>query len=360
MAGERVVVAMSGGVDSSTAAFLLKEQGYEPIGLFMRTGVEAADESGARTCCSLADAEDARRVASRLAMPFYVLNCKAEFDRLIDEFCGEYARGRTPNPCVRCNSELKFGKLLRYALGLEARHVATGHYARVERRGGRWALRRGTDPKQDQSYFLFGLDQGQLAHGLFPLGELTKAEVRRIAAEAGLPVHEKPGSQDICFVPEGSYRDILDQRGSSDGPGPIVDAEGRQVGTHPGATHFTIGQRRGLGVAMGEPYYVVAIEPETNTVVIGPEPALYSRLCRVRGLTWGAATGIRLPRRADVQIRYQHLAAPATICPTGEGEVGIHFDEPQRAITPGQAAVFYHGDTVLGGGWIDRVARVFD
>jgi len=350
---------MSGGVDSSTTAHLLKEQGSDVIGLFMRTGVSVAEEGGRRTCCSLADAEDARRVARHLGIPFYVLNCEAEFDRLIEDFCSEYARGRTPNPCIRCNTELKFGKLLRYAHALGAAHVATGHYARVEQRGSRWVLRRGRDPAKDQSYFLFGLDQRQLARALFPLGELTKSEVRRLAYEAGLPVHEKPESQDICFVPEKSYREVLARRRGSSKPGKMVDMTGAELGQHPGYEHFTIGQRRGLGIAMGEPYYVVAIEPETGTVVVGPEHALYSGVCWVRELTWGALAALRLPHRAQVQIRYQHTATGATIVPTGENEVGIRFDEPQRAVTPGQAAVFYEGDTVLGGGWINRVARDF-
>ena len=353
----RVVVAMSGGVDSSTAAYLLKAQGYEVVGLFMRTGVTVAEEAGGRRCCSLADAEDARRVARHLDIAFYAVNCKAEFDRLIEDFCTEYRRGRTPNPCVRCNTELKFGKLLRYAQALEAQHVATGHYARVDRRGRRWVLRRGMDPAKDQSYFLFGLEQGQLARALFPLGELTKAEVRARARDARLPVHEKPESQDICFVPESSYRTLLEERLGPSKPGKLVDMAGEVLGEHPGCAGFTVGQRRGLGIAMGEPYYVVAIQPETNTVVVGPEAALYARTCYVRALVWGALSGLRLPRAAQVQIRYQHQAAPGSICPTGVGEVGVQFAEPQRAITPGQAAVFYDDDVVLAGGWIDRVVR---
>jgi tRNA-specific 2-thiouridylase len=356
--GRRVVVAMSGGVDSSTAAYLLTRDGSEVIGLFMRTGV-TVEEGAGRRCCSLADAEDARRVAERLGIPFYVLNCKAEFDRLIDYFCSEYLRGRTPNPCIRCNTELKFGKLVRYAHALGAEAVATGHYARVERRDGRWALRRGADPAKDQSYFLFGLGQEQLARARFPLGELTKTEVRALARSAGLPVQEKPESQDICFVPEASYREVLAERLGPPRPGKLVDVSGKLVGEHPGCQNFTIGQRRGLGVALGMPYYVVAIEPETNTVVVGPESALLARGCSVRGLVWGALAGLRLPRPAHVQIRYQHHAAEATIVPTGADEVGVWFAEPQRAITPGQAAVFYQGDVVLGGGWIERVARAF-
>jgi tRNA-specific 2-thiouridylase len=353
-----VVVAMSGGVDSSTAAYLLTRAGYEVIGLFMRTGVVVEGSAG-RRCCSLADAEDARRVAEHLGIAFYVLNCKAEFDGLIDYFCAEYLRGRTPNPCVRCNTELKFGKLLRYAHALGAEAVATGHYARVERRGERCALRRGADPAKDQSYFLFGLTQEQLARARFPLGELTKTEVRALARSAGLPVQEKPESQDICFVPEASYREVLAERLGPPRPGRLVDVSGKVLGEHPGCQNFTIGQRRGLGVALGTPYYVVAIQPETNTVVLGPESALLARMCYVRGLVWSALAGLRLPRPAAVQIRYQHEAAPAAIVPAGADEVGVLFVEPQRAITPGQAAVFYEGDLVLGGGWIDRVARAF-
>ncbi len=353
----RVVVAMSGGVDSSTAACLLRQQGYEVVGLFMRTGVTVAEEAGGRRCCSLADAEDARRVARHLDVAFYTVNCKTEFDRLIEEFCAEYARGRTPNPCIRCNTDLKFGKLLRYAHALGAQHVATGHYARVGRRDRRWVLRRGMDPAKDQSYFLFALEQGQLERALFPLGELTKDEVRAMAREAGLPVHQKPESQDICFVPESSYRTLLKERLGPSQPGKLVDLEGKVLGEHPGCEGFTVGQRRGLGIAMGEPYYVVAIESESNRVVVGPEAALYARRCYVRALVWGALSGLRLPRAAQVQIRYQHRAAPASICATGIDEVGVLFDEPQRSITPGQAAVFYEDDVVLAGGWIDRVVR---
>lgn len=355
-----VVVAMSGGVDSSTAAYLLRRQGHQVVGLFMRTGVEVAEESGRRRCCSLADAEDARRVAHQLDIPFYVLNCKADFDRLIEGFCAEYARGRTPNPCIHCNTEIKFGKLLRYAHALGARHVATGHYARVEQqRGGRWGLRRGVDRRKDQSYFLFALSQEQLSRALFPLGGMTKEEVREVARRAGLPVQEKPESQDICFVPGASYRSLLRERLGPPRPGRLVDLSGRLLGEHPGCEGFTIGQRRGLGIAVGEPYYVVAIDPETNTVVVGPQEALYARTCYVRRLLWGALAGLRLPRPAQVQIRYQHRAAPALICPSGRDEVGIRFEEPQRAITPGQAAVFYQDDLVLAGGWLDRVMREF-
>lgn len=357
MSRGRVVVAMSGGLDSSTAAYLLRREGYEVIGLFMRTGVPAADEPGRRRGCGPADAEDARRVARQLDIPLYVLNCKTDFDRLIEDFCREYARGRTPNPCIRCNTEIKFGKLLRYAHALGARQVATGHYARVERRGGRWVLRRGVDRRKDQSYFLFALSQEQLSRALFPLGGMTKEEVREVARRAGLPVEEKPESQDICFVPESSYRSLLRERLGPSKPGPLVDLKGRVLGEHPGCEGFTVGQRRGLGIAMGEPYYVVAIHPETNTVVVGPEEALYARLCYVRRLVWGAIAGLRLPRRAQVQVRYQHRAAEALICPSGRDEVGVRFDEPQRAITPGQAAVFYEGDVVLGGGWLERVLR---
>ncbi len=341
----RVAVAMSGGVDSSTAAYLLAKQGHEVVGLFMQTGVSGESP------------EDARAVASHLGIPFHVVDCSTEFDRLIDDFCAEYDRGRTPNPCIHCNAALKFGKLLRHSEAVEAQYVATGHYVRVERRDGRWVLRRGVDSEKDQSYFLFAVDQEHLARSLFPLGGLTKDEVRALAREAGLPVHKRPESQDACFVPEGGHRVLLAERLGAPQPGRIVDVAGKVLGEHPGCRQFTIGQRRGLGIAMGEPYYVVAIEPETNTVVIGPESALYARTCYVRELVWGALSGLRLPRVAQVQIRYQHRAAAATICPTGIDEVGVLFEEPQRAITPGQAAVFYDDDVILGGGWIHGVVN---
>lgn len=360
----RVVVAMSGGVDSSVAALLLREQGYEVVGLFMRVGASGGRSAATalpvhprhQGCCSADDAADARRVAGRLGIPFYALNFAEAFEGIIDYFASEYERGRTPNPCIRCNTELKFGRLLRYADAIGARWVATGHYARIEHRDGRATLRRGADPRKDQSYVLFGLKAEALRRTLLPLGVLTKQQVRRIAAEHDLPVSAKPESAEICFVPDRDYvRVVRSRRPEAFRPGPIVTVEGKEVGRHEGVAGFTVGQRRGLRVALGEPVYVTRIDAAANTVVVGPEEALLARSFVVEEVNWlvppaGGAL------RADVQIRYHHRAAPAVVEPRRDAIAVVTFDEPQRAITPGQAAVFYKGDVVLGGGWIGCVS----
>ena len=351
MAGDKIVTAMSGGVDSSVAALLLVRAGYEVTGLFMRTGSHGDGRTG--SCCSLEDSEDARRVADRLGIPFYALNFEREFAAVIDDFVSEYARGRTPNPCVICNRDLKFGKLYEYAAAAGADQVATGHYAAVVREGERFAVRRGRDPGKDQSYVLFVLSQAQLGRTVLPLGDLPKDEVRRVARDAGLPVSGKPDSQEICLGPPGGYRDLLRERGVAT-PGPIVDAEGRELGRHEGMEFFTVGQRRGLGLAGAEPIYVTGIEAETATVRVGPREALGRRTLVAERWTAGGRPepGDGESWRARVQIRYRHPAAPATVTGRGMGRVEVVFDDPEPAVAPGQAAVAYVGESVAGGGWI--------
>ena len=352
---------MSGGVDSSVAACLLHEQGYDVTGLFMRTGVEPPEEDTCapvkpnrhRGCCSAADASDARQVAGKLNIPFFALNFKDEFDRIIDYFAAEYQRGRTPNPCVMCNEHLKFGRLTEYGQAVDADFIATGHYARIEQRDGEHRLCRGIDPAKDQSYVLFGMGRAQLSRVLFPIGGMVKDEVRDHARRFGLTIHDKPDSVDICFVPDRDYAKIVKQRKpEAFEQGAIVDATGKEVGRHEGVANFTIGQRRGVGVAMGLPIYVTQLDANTNTVTIGSKEDLSRDSLEASRVQWL----IEPPRdtlRADVKIRYAHPQAPATIKVLESNRVHVTFDDAQTAITPGQAAVFYHDDVVLGGGWID-------
>ncbi len=351
---------MSGGVDSSVAACLLKDQGYDVVGLFMRMGnlPEAVTGQGpgskSRGCCSLEDAHDAERVAEFLDIPFYVLNFREAFEGLVDYFCKEYMQGRTPNPCIICNHNLKFGKLLGFAADIGAHYLATGHYARLATSDGRYCLKTGRDARKDQSYVLFSLTQQQLSRALFPLGDWSKEDVRKKAAELGLRTGSKPDSQEVCFVPDEGYRGLLRRHmGDTDTAGPIVDTCGNVLGTHPGVQFFTIGQRRGLGIAMGEPYYVVDIDPVSRVVTVGRREETLVREFSVTGLNWVAIErpGGRL--EAKVKIRYNHAPAAATVYPVEDDTVNVVFDEPQKAVTPGQAAVFYRGDLVLGGGWID-------
>lgn len=352
-----ILVAMSGGVDSSVTGALLRRDGHELVGLFMRNGATAGSnaKSSKQGCCSLEDSNDARFVAAQLGARFYVLNFAQDFARVIDYFVSEYKRGRTPNPCAVCNTDLKFGKLLDYARMVGAEKVATGHYARVEFRDGRWRLLRGVDASKDQSYYLFGLTQEQLAHALFPLGGLTKAQVRALAGEFGLKTRDKPESMEICFVPEGDYRAVVAKHDPDAlQPGPVVSTSGEVLGEHGGVAGFTVGQRRGLGIAAPRPWYVVRLEPRTNTVVVGDESELAIGRITASNVNWIALEGLAPGQalHATVKVRYRHEGAPATL--TGqEGGVRIDFDEPIKGVSPGQCAVFYGGQEVLGGGWID-------
>ncbi len=366
--GGRVVLAMSGGVDSSVAAHLLQEQGHEVIGLFMRTGVSVEDEERrSRTCCSVHDALDARNVADRLDIPFYALDFERDFARIMDRFADEYASGRTPNPCVLCNNWLKFGKLWAYGEQVGADFVATGHYARLAQApDGTRRVARGVDREKDQSYVLFGLRRELLPRVLFPVGEFTKSEIRSMARELGLPVHDKEDSQDICFVPDGDYRAFVRaRRPEQASDGMIVDEEGNVLGQHEGIEGFTIGQRRGLGIAVGAPRYVVQIDATSRTVTVGQRTALDRTGLEASRMNWQGPVP-REPIRCLAQIRARHRAVPATVEPIGElggagdqGQAGaarvrVRFDKPQQAITPGQAVSLYQDDLVLGGGWIEH------
>lgn len=359
----RIVLAMSGGVDSSVAAWLLRRQGHEVIGLFMRHGVQAetacatGSQSGRHKqgCCSAADAADARRVAETLGIPFYAINFEEQFGRIIDYFVDEYMAGRTPNPCIQCNTWLKFGKLFEYADNVGAEYVATGHYARLVPAGdGRTpALLRGRDLSKDQSYVLFGVDRGLLGRLSLPVGEYQKEEIRRIAADLGLRVADKRDSQEICFVPDQDHaRLVKERRGEVDTSGEIVTTDGTVVGRHDGLEHFTVGQRKGLGVALGERRYVIRLEPDTHRVVVGmPEELARSELVAQQA-NWLIDPPTE-PLACEVKIRYRSRPIPATVEPLPDGRFGVRFAEPCRAIAPGQAAVCYDGDRVLGGGWIE-------
>jgi tRNA-specific 2-thiouridylase len=341
---------MSGGVDSSVAASLVVERGDEAIGVTMNLAGSSS------RCCSLEDADDARRVADRLGMRFYVANYRERFQReVIDEFANAYLAGRTPIPCVACNQRFKFEYLLERAKVFGAEAVASGHYARVDRdpETNRFRLRRAVDARKDQTYFLFGLSQVQLSSIEFPLGELTKGEVRERARALGLATAEKPESQEICFVPDGDYAGAV-ERARPDalpGEGDIVDGAGRRLGRHRGIHHFTVGQRRGLGIASEERLYVTALDAERNRVVVGRERELEAPIAVVSQVHWIAGTPPAPGARAQVKIRHQHASTPARIDVRGDAAL-VHFDAPVRALAPGQAAVFYAGDVVLGGGWI--------
>ncbi len=351
----RVVLAMSGGVDSSVAAHLLKADGYDVVGLFMRTGSHGESaERRAKTCCSVADALDARRVADRLDVPFYALDFADDFGRIQDYFTDEYFAGRTPNPCVMCNIWLKFGRLWEYGKQVGADFVATGHYARIAvAPDGSRRIGRGVDRDKDQSYVLSGLSRELLDRVLFPVGELAKADVRAVARDRDLPVHDKAESQEICFVPDDDYQGFIRRRRpDAETSGRLVDEEGRVLREHDGIEKFTVGQRRGLGVATGEPRYVVQIEPLSRTVTVGRKESLARSGLEASRFNWQGPEP-QGPSRCLAQIRARHRAAAATVEPLPEGRVRVRFDEPQTAVAPGQVVTLYQDDLVLGGGWID-------
>lgn len=398
----RVVLAMSGGVDSSASALLLKEQGYEVVGLFMRSGATeevcspnleghlpiVSRHAHKQGCCSAADAADARRVADRLDLPFHALNFQDEFNRIQDYFADEYLAGRTPNPCVMCNIWLKFGRLWEFARQIGAEYIATGHYARIaaagdgpitegkggdaprdagdgeskgrrEEKTGREqgagvspALFRGRDRTKDQSYVLFGIDRALLSRILFPVGDKAKSEIRELARRAGLVTADKPDSQEICFIPDHDYARFVERyRGRGETAGELVDTSGRVVGRHEGYERFTIGQRRGLGVTFGQPRFVVRIEPQSRRVVIGTREELGRTSLEADRLNWLMDPPTH-PLRCTAQIRYQHTAAPCTATLTGPDCLQVEFEAPQYGVAPGQAVVLYDGERVLGGGWI--------
>jgi tRNA-uridine 2-sulfurtransferase len=368
-----IAVAMSGGVDSSTVAAMLRAEGHNVIGLTMQlwnqrrlAGREGMPEQVTGRCCSLDDVYDARHVAQQIGIPYYVVNHEERFERdVVRPFVEEYLSGRTPIPCSLCNNHLKFDQLLLVAQQIGAERVATGHYSRVsyDETRGRWLLKRPADHSKDQTYFLFGLTQEQLSRTLFPLGEMTKPEVRELARQHGLALAEKPDSQEICFVPGGDYKRFIDaylaEQGGSlpDTAGELVTTSGEVIGEHTGIHNFTVGQRKGLGVATGSPLYVIQISGAQKQVIVGGEDHLYSRTLRTRRVNLISVDYLREPMLVTVKIRHRHEPAPAVIekiasPDSGDDEILATFDQPQRAITPGQAAVFYDGDVVVGGGWI--------
>jgi len=367
-----IAVAMSGGVDSSAVAAMLRAEGRNVIGLTMQlwnqrrlAGHEGMPETVQGRCCSIDDVYDARRVADTLGIPYYVVNHEERFERdVVRPFVEEYLAGRTPIPCSLCNNHLKFDQLLIVARQVGADRIATGHYAQVvfDESLNRWLLKRPADKSKDQTYFLFGLTQEQLSRTLFPLGGMTKPEVRELARKHNLVIAEKPDSQEICFVPGGDYKRFLeaylaeqgDERAETEIAGEMVTTDGKVIGEHAGVHNFTVGQRKGLGVATGSPLYVIQIKNDTRQVVVGKDEELYSRTLRARRVNLISTAELREPMRVAVKIRHKHQPAPAIIQSAGPDEVIVTFDEPQRAITPGQAAVFYDGDIVVGGGWIEN------
>ena len=354
----RIVVAMSGGVDSSVAASLLAEAGHEVIGLSMQLYDQRQSPDAFGSCCSLDDLHDARRVAAAIGIPHYIVNFEERFQAsVVRNFVSEYAAGRTPIPCVHCNADLKFATLVARAEALDAAAVGTGHYARVvfDEAAGRYRLLRSVDRQKDQTYFLFSLTQVQLARAMFPVGHLTKDEVRAHARARGLAVADKPDSHEICFVPDGDAAAFVERRAESPLPeAEVVDTAGRVLGTHRGVHGLTVGQRKGLGLAAGVPLYVLRLDAEESRVIVGPREELASRELTASDVNWISGEAPCEPRRVTARIRHRHADAPATVTSTGAGRAHVLFDDSQIAITPGQAVVFYDGEEVLGGGWIEK------
>ena len=352
---KKALIAMSGGVDSSLAAQITKDAGFECIGCTMKLyDNEDAGLAKGRTCCSLDDIEDARSVARRLQIPYYVFNFKDDFrKKVIAKFVSSYEQGITPNPCIDCNRFMKFDKLFERARILECHYVVTGHYARIEEKNGVFSLKKGLDPAKDQSYVLYSMTQDQLAHTLFPLGSMKKPDVRALAKERGFINADKPESQDICFVPDGDYASFLERySGKRYEPGPFLDTTGKVIGTHKGCIRYTVGQRRGLGVALGKPMYVKGIDPIANTVTLAEEQDLYSSELTATDFNWisGRAPGSAIECKA--KVRYRQIEQPAIAYPLPNGDARVVFQKAQKAIAPGQAVVLYDWDTVLGGGTI--------
>ena len=357
---KKVVVAMSGGVDSSVTAALLQEQGYDVVGVTMNLyslPQEYCRSENLRSCCGWKATEDAHRVAVSLGISQYVVDLKKPFEQsVITDFCEQYAQGRTPNPCVRCNQHIKFNALLKKAKAFEADYIATGHHARVEYddQKKRYLLKKGQDREKDQSYFLYALTQEQLSRTLMPVGHFTKREVRRKAQALGLPVAQRPESQEICFIPDNDYAGFLQSRiPEAFRPGPIVDSESRTLARHKGILHYTIGQRRGMGISAAHPLYVLSIRSDANTIVVGPEEKLYEKTLQASRLNFISLARITKPLKIKARIRYKHREAKALVTPLNVDKIRVEFEKPQRAITPGQSVVLYDGDTVVGGGIID-------
>lgn len=348
----KVMVGMSGGVDSSVSAALLKQQGYDVVGVTMQIWQEDKEENG--TCCSIDAVEDARRVANKLEIPFYVLNFKKIFEeKVIKYFISEYLQGRTPNPCIACNKYIKFDELLNKAISMNMDYIATGHYAKIEEVNGRFLLKKSFSKTKDQTYVLYSLTQEQLKRTLFPLEGLNKDEVRKIASELGLIVANKPDSQDICFVQDNDYSKFISENTDSDVlPGNIVDKDGNVLGKHNGIYNYTIGQRKGLGISSNNALYVLDIDLERNEVVIGDESEIYGKELTATNINLISTDKLEKEMKVNVKIRYGSKEAPATIFPLENGDIHVVFDSPQRAITSGQSAVFYNGDIVVGGGEI--------
>ncbi len=351
---KKIVVAMSGGVDSSVAALLLMKQGYDVTGLSLKLFEQSK-------CCGVRGIEDARGVARKLGIPFYAINCVKEFEKkIIDYFCKSYKDGITPNPCVLCNGLIKFGYLLKKAGELGIGHIATGHYARTAKKNGRWFLKKGKDAGKDQSYFLYPLTREQLSVSVFPLGGYTKSAVRKLARENGLKVHDKPGSQEVCFIPGDDYRKFLEKRGYKGRPGPVVDKDNNLLGEHRGIAFYTIGQRGGLGISHKTPLYVTSIDSKKNIIVVGTNKETFTDELVARDVNWAinpgeVKTGLsRGGMKVKARIRYRHEPASAALWKLGNGRVRVRFLKPQRSVTPGQSVVFYKRDVVVGGGIISN------